>query len=280
MNNAWRIVETEPLDAYENMALDEAIFSCFCDTPAAHPVFRIYQWDAPAFSIGASQVPGRYLDLEKCRAHGISCVRRMTGGGIIFHDQEITYSLVVPKAFHGLPKEVAASFKKICEFIIIFYRRLGLSPSFAVDEPYGGLTDQPAELCFAGREKYDIVIGGKKIGGNAQKRCQKAVFQHGSIPLSIDRKRITEFTVGKCAKELSGATALNELSSSLVSQEELIGLLKESFFEAFSVSEAENFLKKEELLLAGKLKKEKYSNDAWNIERITDAKYPEKAGVA
>mgnify|MGYP001583399874 FL=1 len=280
MNNAWRIVETEPLDADENMALDEAIFNCFCDTPAALPVFRIYQWDSPAFSIGASQIPGRHLDLRKCRSYGISCVRRMTGGGIIFHDREITYSLVIPKAFYGLPKEVAASFKKICEFIMIFYRRLGLSPAFAVGQPYGGFIGEPAEFCFAGREKYDIVIGGKKIGGNAQKRCQKAVFQHGSIPLSIDRKRIAEFTLGECAKELSGATALNELSSHLVSQEELISLLKESFIEAFSVSKTENFLKKEELLLARKLKKEKYSNDAWNIERITDAKSPEKAGVA
>jgi len=280
MNNTWRIIETEPLDAYENMALDEALFSGFCNAPQAFPIFRIYQWRPPAFSIGASQDSRSKLDLEKCRIRGIACVRRMTGGGIIFHDSEITYSLVIPKGFRGLPNEIAESFKKLCEFLMIFYRKLGFKPGFAIDEPYDGLIGQPAQFCFAGREKYDIIIGGKKIGGNAQKRSQAVIFQHGSIPLCIDRKRIAEFTIGNCAKELAGVAALNELNSPIVSRKELIMLLKGSFIEAWGASEVANVLRKDELMLAERLKKEKYSNDAWNIERVTNVVLSEKAGMA
>jgi len=280
MNNVFRIVETKPLDAYMNMALDEALFLSFCDDPKALPIFRIYRWVRPAFSLGVSQDPRLNLDLGKCRDRDFPFVRRITGGGIILHDQEITYSLVVPQGFFGSPRDISASFKAICEFLLVFYRKLGLAPGFAVDYPFNGTVGKATKFCFSGREKYDIVVEGKKIGGNAQKRNQKAIFQHGSIPISVDHKRLAEFSLGECDNNLDGVAALDELKDTLPSPDCLIRLLKESFIEAFNAQDALSEIKNEELMLAEVLKKEKYSSDNWNIERHANIKPSEKASVA
>jgi len=279
MTSCWRIIENEPLDAYMNMALDEALFESFCSQPYAKPIFRIYRWKSPAFSIGVSQKPQDILDLDKCRAQNLAYVRRITGGGIILHDQEITYSLVIPQGFCGSPRAISASFKAICEFLLIFYRKLGLNPSFAVNEPYNGVVGRSSQFCFAGREKYDIVIKGKKIGGNAQKRSTKAIFQHGSIPLDIDRALVEKFTSLECTEELRDVAALGELVASLDTVENLIRRLKDSFIEAFKIDACDSILTQDELFSAQELNKEKYSTDLWNITRY-DTKRSKKASVA
>ena len=104
------------------MAIDEALYSSFCDDPLAIPVFRIYQWKGPSFSIGVSQNPQAELDLEKCKTENVPYVRRMTGGGIILHDDEITYSLIVPPSVSFPFRPIPESFKALCSFLIIFYK--------------------------------------------------------------------------------------------------------------------------------------------------------------
>ena len=275
-----RFIRSDPLDAYMNMAIDEALYSSFCDDPLAIPVFRIYQWKGPSFSIGVSQNPQAELDLEKCKTENVPYVRRMTGGGIIFHDDEITYSFIVPENIYAPGRPVAESFKSLCAFLMIFYRKLGLEPCFAVDKPYNGVIGASSPFCFAGREKYDIVVHGKKIGGNAQKRKHGIIFQHGSIPLSIDRRRIQDFSRRDCSTSLTETVSLNEITDYSLSIEESVELLKSSLREAFGVSIKDDVLSAEELALARKLRDEKYITEEWNIYRNAHLKQREKAGVA
>ena len=279
-SNFLRIIKSGSLDAYTNMAIDEALYSVFCKDPSAIPIFRIYRWKEPSFSIGVSQDPRQELDIEKCKTEKIPYVRRMTGGGIIFHDDEITYSFIVPEDIYAPRRPVAESFKALCSFLIIFYRKLGCEPDFAIDKPYRGIVGELSPFCFAGREKYDIVISGKKIGGNAQKRNRGIIFQHGSIPLSIDRARISDFSKSTLAPELAEAISLSELNSSTLSIEKLTDLLINSLEEAFSVSCKESVLSEEELSLALKLREEKYITEEWNIYRNECSSKKHKAGVA
>jgi len=104
----------------------------------------------------------------------------MTGGGILFHGNDISYSLVIATSYvQGL--SVKESFELIGTFLMEFYRALGLNPIYAKDAQ---VNLSKSEYCQKGYEPYDILIGGKKIGGNAQRRTKEAIFQHGSI--SID----------------------------------------------------------------------------------------------
>lgn len=180
----FKLIRSPASSAAYNMALDEKIFKRYLDDGIG--VFRVYRWREPSFTYGFSQRPGDEIDLARCAAEGVQIAKRMTGGGILFHNDEITYSFVCGKEDVGEPQDVFVSYRNICKFLIRFYETLGLAPEFALQAK--NFKDRRAahQLCSASHEKYDIVIGGRKIGGNAQKRRRQIIFQHGSIPLSID----------------------------------------------------------------------------------------------
>lgn len=180
----FRLIRSRSADAASNMAFDEKIFHRYMEDGI--PVFRVYGWGSPSFTYGVSQKPENEIDVERCALDGIQIAKRMTGGGLLFHHNEITYSFICAKEDIGEPDTVFVSYRKICAFLISFYRSLGLDASFALEAEDFKVLCAPHELCSASREKYDIVINGKKIGGNAQKRKRRAVFQHGSIPISVD----------------------------------------------------------------------------------------------
>ncbi|MGB7630634.1 MAG: lipoate--protein ligase family protein, partial [Candidatus Deferrimicrobium sp.] len=179
----WRLIDTGPLDGASNMAIDEALLDNF-DPGKSTPVLRLYGWSPPALSLGRFQDAGEVLDLDRCRADGVSVVQRITGGGVIYHAEELTYAIVC--APHHLPGEttIKESYRFLTGFLLSFYRELGLPAAYAAEVPEDtSRLGKRTPFCFAGRESYDILIDGRKIGGNAQRRLRRAVFQHGSIPL-------------------------------------------------------------------------------------------------
>ena len=181
---AWRLIDTGPLDGASNMAIDEALLGAF-DPQASTPVFRLYGWDPPALSLGRFQDAEAVLDLGLCRASGVPVVRRITGGGVIYHADELTYSVVLsPRQLPG-ETSVDGSYRRLNGFLLAFYRALGLPAAYASDSPPGDwrLGERTA-FCYAGTERSDILVDGRKIGGNAQRRTRNALFQHGSIPLA------------------------------------------------------------------------------------------------
>jgi len=166
------------------MALDEKIFKGYLEDGIG--VLRLYRWQAPSFTYGFAQVPHSQINLSVCATDKVGIAKRITGGGILFHDDEITYSFVCSKSDVGEPQGVFVDYRRICGFLMRFYASLGLTAAFALES--AGFKDHSAahELCSAAHEKYDLVIGGKKIGGNAQKRNRQAIFQHGSVPCRIN----------------------------------------------------------------------------------------------
>ncbi len=179
----WRLIDTGPLDGPTNMAVDEALLACF-DPASSAPVLRLYGWCPPALSLGRFQKAAEVLDLERCRRGGVPVVRRITGGGVIYHAEELTYALVC--APHHIPTAttIKESFRILTAFLLRVYEKLGLAARYAVDHcPAGTRFGERTPFCFAGKESYDILVGGRKIGGNAQRRLRHAIFQHGSIPL-------------------------------------------------------------------------------------------------
>lgn len=178
----WRLIDTGPLDPFTNMAVDEALSACFV-AASSLPILRLYGWSPPALSLGRFQDAADALDLDLCEAESVPLVRRMTAGGIIYHHQELTYSIICSSGDLPSGLSVKQSFRHLCAFLIETYRTFGLTALFAADAcPEVRLGERTA-FCFAGHEDYDIIIGGKKIGGNAQRRGRKVIFQHGSIPL-------------------------------------------------------------------------------------------------
>ena len=216
------------------MALDESIFYRFLKDGI--PVLRVYAWEAPSFTYGISQHPEAEIDLSACLSDGVQVAQRMTGGGVLFHHREITYSIVCAKDDIGESKDVFVSYRRTCAFLVYFYKSLGLNPSCAVES--ADFRDHCAahQLCSASREKYDILLNGKKIGGNAQKRSRQAIFQHGSIPLEIDWGFVRRYLHSLPADISSFVTTLNQEISCVLTREVVEDNLIRAFAQVFNVS--------------------------------------------
>lgn len=181
---SWRLVDTGPLPGPANMAIDEALLDAF-DPDRSPPVLRLYGWRPTALSVGRFQEPAAVLDLDRCRADGVPAVRRITGGGVIYHAEELTYAIVCAPRHLPPASTVKDTFRHLTGFLLAFYRSLGLDAHWAADVAADDARlGKRTAFCFAGKEECDILVDGRKIGGNAQRRLRNAIFQHGSIPLA------------------------------------------------------------------------------------------------
>jgi len=253
----WRLIDTGELDGFSNMAFDEALLESF-DPEKSLPVLRLYGWNPPAFSIGRYQKAEEVLDLEKCRANHIPVVRRITGGGAIYHTQELTYSLVCTQKHLPGSLNVKESYKKISFFLIMAYRSLGLDASYALENKNNTEMKLGVKtpFCFAGKEEYDIVIQGKKIGGNAQKRSRITIFQHGSVPYRQNLDYSSSFLLTPLSPEEKESTDLFS-QTGILSPEDFKQKILSAFSENLSISLVETELSSNEKALYEKILNEK-----------------------
>ena len=264
MVNQWRLINSYPENPYYNMALDESLFLNYIFL--RKPTLRIYSWRMPSFSLGFSQYADSVLDVSKCNSEGMGFVRRMSGGGVLYHDSEITYSVVCSQSDLGKVCSVKESFKLICSFVIRFYRNLGLKPSFSC-EIGSSFTKEHTDFCLASLQDYDITISGRKIGGNAQKRRGNVIFQHGSIPIQLDFALIKRYVKQDLSCIEKKATCLDKLTDMSLHAENTIPILVNSFKESFSCDLKYEELSAYEVNRASLLEKQKYSTVEWNIYR-------------
>jgi lipoate-protein ligase A len=182
---SWRFIDSGYGEPDWNMAFDKKLSEEYLPAESK-PVFRVYQWSRPAISLGRFQDAKKVLNLKNCRKDNISIVKRITGGGAIYHNRtELTYSLVCAAQFFKAGS-VKDSYQKITDFILKAYKSLGFFAQYAKDcQKSKKRLGAVSEFCFSGWQDYDILIERKKIGGNAQKRKRGVIFQHGSIPFTI-----------------------------------------------------------------------------------------------
>ena len=259
----WRVIDTGYLDCYSNMAIDEALLESY-DTANGLPILRIYGWKPEAFSIGYSQNPQDELDLDRCRLKKIDFVRRITGGGVIFHKSELTYSVVCSRDDLGFFTFSKETYRALCSFLIKTYQDLGLKAEYSLKE---STRQTKSWFCFTERERYDILMNGKKIGGNAQRRKKEIIFQHGSIPLRSDVDQALGLLRNSPTIDKTSITSLSEALGKDISYNRLKGMIIKSFAQAFGVDIVESSLNPKEKALYRFLLNEKYAKKEWNLCR-------------
>ncbi|HEX6970820.1 MAG TPA: biotin/lipoate A/B protein ligase family protein [Limnochordia bacterium] len=189
MKPRWRLIEEGAAPGWWNMAVDEALLASVA--AGGPPVFRLYAWQPPAFSVGYFQRVDEVVDTAACRAAGVDVVRRPTGGRAVLHEHEVTYALCLPLAYPGLPRGVAASYRHLVRFIVQALRSLGVDARFTPAQPTGRGAARAA--CFASPSWYEVAVEGRKVVGSAQVRRGGALLQHGSILLRFDPERLASF---------------------------------------------------------------------------------------
>ncbi len=231
-NNKFRLIISQNLSSNDNTNIDKALFKAFEN--GSLPILRLYSWQK-SVTFGAGQNPSDYENLLKEYKNNFS--KRITGGGVLFHGHDISYSLVLPSTFID-NRSVKETYELICSFILEFYSNLGLKASFAKDIKSIVLSKSP--FCQVGFEAYDIIVNGRKIGGNAQKRGKNVIFQHGSIPIKSIKN-----------DEKYGAS-LEDFSINL-DFDEAINKLKAAFEKTFNAQLLESQLNENELNIYNEL---------------------------
>jgi len=236
----WRLIESECLDAYTNMAIDEAIFT-MREKLGLPATLRFYGWKPVAISIGYFQKIDD-LSLQRYKRQKLTIVRRFTGGGAIFHKNEITYSLACSTYEFPIFRDVIKTQQFVHEAIILGLQNLGINAELERKQskrldPY---------FCFVSPSKNDVVDDGRKIVGSAQRRKNKAFFQHGSILMD---DKISFEGAEKRYKE------------------KIIDSLIWGFEKRLGIKLVPGQLTKEEMKLCQELKKTKYSTRNWNYRR-------------
>jgi lipoate-protein ligase A len=152
------------------MALDEALLEAV--SRLHQPVLRFYGWTGPAATFGYFQ---KYAGVERTTSLR-PLVRRPTGGGIVPHDADWTYSLAFPPGHEWHSLKAEASYRRVHEWIQSAFTRLGIPTELAPDSRVAS----PGQ-CFVGHEKSDLLWHGRKIAGAAQRRNRLGLLIQGSV---------------------------------------------------------------------------------------------------
>ena len=239
---AWHLLESNAADAAFNMALDEALLVTAARRRV--PLLRVYRWTQPAASFGYFQKYPAHLAATR------QLVRRPTGGGLVYHGADTTYTVVAPpddplaalrttEAYRLLHQAVAAALPQVAARVSAWPavspgcarvsdpareadRR---SPSPSASAPVASRRYE----CFLNPVPGDVVVDGRKLAGGAQRRSKRGLLHQGSIAATVTAAQLADGFRQQLAAE----------------------------FQAYRLTP-------EELALAETLARDKYATDAWN----------------
>lgn len=186
-NDTWLLLDSGPGEPAFNMAFDQALLE---SAPTRDcPLLRFYAWSSPAASFGYFQRPHQVQHLTPLRP----LIRRPTGGGLVPHDHDWTYSLCFPPTHPWYSLRATQSYLRVHAWIQEALRRFQIHTTLA-PEPQ---RDAPGQ-CFVGAERNDLLRHGRKIAGAAQRRNRSGLLIQGSIqPREMARSR-TEWQQAMC----------------------------------------------------------------------------------
>ena len=168
-----------PRSAAMNMAIDEALLDY-----VAVPSVRFYHWHSPALSFGYF---GKFSDVMPYE-RGRDLVRRWTGGGIVLHGADLTYSIVIPESDAAFGESSTSIYEKVHRALVAVLNEIGEHAVVAGGVDPGAIAagmrtavNASAYSCFANPVRADVMIDGCKVAGAAQRRTRRGLLQQGSI---------------------------------------------------------------------------------------------------
>jgi len=203
-----------------NMAIDEALLES-----AKVSSIRFYRWNFPALSFGYF---GKFSDVA---SYATQCdvVRRWTGGGIVFHGQDLTYSIVIPANDRVFDESPMSIYERIHRTLRDALVALGQRAEVAVDGDRSTESNDAGHNghCFAKPVHADVLVNGLKVAGAAQRRTRTGLLQQGSIQLAAGRGRVAAATghvdlpkgfETRFARELSGNRAAQRIDNGILNR--------------------------------------------------------------
>jgi lipoyl(octanoyl) transferase len=251
----WWFLDTGLSHGAKNMAIDEVLATRVVPKENV-PVFRIYGWQPVAISLGYGQDPKK-LDLHKCQLDGIDIVRRPTGGRAVFHAEEITYSVIIPKNSEFFSPDILSTYNLISKGLLAGLKLFGIDTQLVkrrVDEKKSATykNDVP---CFSFSAEYEIAYANKKLVGSAQRRYENSILQHGSILTGVRHLKLAdyivfsdEFSRKQFKEELTNKTiSISQILKRKIDQKKLVESLKMGMQNSYNIEFHDRQLTPQEL---------------------------------
>jgi lipoate-protein ligase A len=196
--------DVRPNSAALNMAVDEALLET-----AATPLLRFYRWQRPSISFGYF---GRYSEVAD-QSGDRDFVRRWTGGGIVPHGEDVTYSVILPASHPWLARSSLEIYAEIHEAILHALQANGVEAILA-----NSAGPKVSEDCFANPVRADVLSEGHKIAGAAHRRSRAGLLHQGSIqrgdlPRQF-RNDLARF-LGKCCEPMTPSPDVLERAATI-----------------------------------------------------------------
>ena len=162
----WRLLDTPPMSAGENMALDDALVELRGKGRSLDTI-HFLQFSPRSVLVGFHQAVSEEIRVEYCRENGIDVNRRITGGGAIFFDEsQLGWEVICDKAFFGVKIPHPGLFRTLCEPVVAALARLGVKSEF--------------------RPRNDIEVNGRKISGTGGTESDDAFLFQGTMLTDFD----------------------------------------------------------------------------------------------
>ncbi len=240
----WRFLDTGAGTGAWNMAVDEALALEAAQAPAS-PTLRVFAWQPPCISLGYHQKL-EDIDRARCAADGVDVVRRPTGGRAILHDEELTYSVVIPAASPLYCQDTLQTYELISKALVVGLNNLGVNARFerARESSNDYRRGEFSVPCFSSSVRNEVLWQGRKLVGSAQRRFEGAVLQHGSILLGPAHLRLVDYLAGLTEEQRARyrdylrqrTAAVDEIAGRGISFAEMAEALARGFAEVFDIA--------------------------------------------
>jgi lipoate-protein ligase A len=224
-------------DARYNMALDLHLYT-LCENGSNRGFLRFYTWSRPTLSLGHFEDEG-VIDMARVLEDGVQVVRRPTGGRVVLHGDDLTYAVIVPG---GAGRSMLETYRMISECIVKGLNRLGIEAG--LERSTACKSDVTRKPCFVSTSRYEILHGGRKVAGSAQKTGETAVLQHGSIPLGPGYLGVVDYMASGYGDRMTlrsdidaATTCIYDLLGSCPAPSEVASALALGFAERFDLVE-------------------------------------------
>lgn len=168
----WRLIISKPDTGPNNMALDEALFTAHVEGESDCPSLRIYGWESPCITIGYFQEYSKFMD------SGLSITRRLTGGLMVKHSNDVSYSFIASKKHWEHVYDQTKTYELIHSAIKQGLKFTGIETDFCVDYQ---TSSAKGNICTKTFYRHDLQSNNKKIAGSCQRRRGAYLLQQGSI---------------------------------------------------------------------------------------------------
>lgn len=179
----WKFLDTGIRSAAANMELDSALLSDLKDERDG--ILHLYDWEKDAATFGHFIEPENFLNMEGIKKNNLDLARRPTGGGIIFHNCDFAFSILIPASSPWFSQNPLDNYAFVNNRVIWALEQMMGAEAELLSQEHSALDAPCKSFCMAKPTKYDVMIQGKKIGGAAQRKTRHGFLHQGSISIGF-----------------------------------------------------------------------------------------------